>query len=60
MGKNSKFQRRHYEEIADLLKSEFDNGNIMVETVNEFSLMFARDNGNFNRIKFLERALKGK
>ena len=64
------FQRRHYEEIADLLKphntpaDDSTNthlaGEIAELTANDITLrfaeMFAADNERFNQAKFLERA----
>ena len=55
----SKFQRRHYEAIADLLALHCGATDGLIDS---FCDLFGRDNHNFNKTRFLNRinALRGK
>jgi hypothetical protein len=60
--KSPVFQHRHYAEIAALLSQSKDlNSDYLTDLgrehlLNEFAGMFARDNGKFNRERFLAAA----
>ena len=57
----SKYQKRHYEDVAEILKAHLDSTRkdgyhhkTMDSIVREFSLMFEDDNPLFDRERFLE------
>jgi hypothetical protein len=57
----SKFQKRHYVEIARLLRNEFayDSG-VQLRAVDAFVRLFRADNALFNTERFKEAVLTGK
>jgi hypothetical protein len=52
----SKFQRRHYEAIAEVLAVFHSKGSFTVEDIDEeFIAMFQTDNPNFKRERFKKK-----
>lgn len=60
MSKESKFSKRHYEAIADVLSKHFDDKSIHIccELVCAFAKMFVEDNAAFDKNKFYLAATK--
>jgi hypothetical protein len=53
--------RKHYRDVAEIIKTEVDRTNpaggvrpVLARVAGELASMFKRDNGNFNRDKFME------
>ena len=60
MASQSKFTRRHYIAIAEVMASEFtqyedfSRDMVWVGIVSGLSMMFQQDNPNFDKVKFIQ------